>query len=1038
MANLDAKERKKLLQELLKGTNLQATIEQLDKELEILQEQAKWHKEIREGIENVNELLKDRRSFENAEVDLLKNILNIREKQYQIEKEAGANQTRLDQLKKENEAYFKLLKKTEQHLENIQNIAEVTESLLSTTLGLRENWKKTFSGTVVKSFMSVFSSAKKEMDEIGNIKGPDRIIDKFIRLKDLSSGIKKSFIEVGAGLIEGILPILEPGKILASLLDKIVESTIFYNTKLDTLTASLSKATGVGRQYMSTVIELTSTFQDGGQFLAQFGAGVDRISESLGALIESSSMFTALAKTQQMEFVATAAQLENVGISAQTTAKNFDVMTRGLGLIPKEASDLAKQMAKVAIKLQMPPKVLAEGFEQALSSLGAWGKQAPEIFMKVAAASKRTGVDIQSLLGLVNQFDTFEGAAEAAGRLNALLGGDFIQSVDLLYASEEERIALMQESIVQSGLYWDELDRFEKKAIAAALGIQDMNMANKLFSQGAKGYDRVADSLAMAGISQGELNEVLKSGSALWDKLVLIIEKFAIALRPVLEGLHGVADFMLGLSNEALILSTALAGIASLIVSGPLVRGLFSLKKRLFELVKPTKDITKSTLEDSEAIKKEADIAKLKGTIIDQLTDSETKVGKAVKASGKQHLKQTSIMNQSTFAAAKKRMATAALVASIGALAAGIGIAALGLSQLVKEMGKSKDSALNLIIGLGSLTTAIVVLLGTIATLGTSLAPLTVPMLGISAVLIGFGASFYLVGKSVESFGTGLEKIGKTVKEFSSDFKTNLGNLGSAISSIVQLAKEFDDVGLLVGTKMKSVGEGLTSLSAGMKDFAKAPVDFSSVFDQLDVDDGIKLGKFIDAIDDNMGWFASDTLTDVGTGLKSLHDGLQGWSKISTDVDFMMKDKNKFKILAQEIGNGLNEMDIILTKGLNVDLDSIQKVGSSLQNLQEGIRGFAFREEDIEALNKNFRSLSTTIGEGFKSMKSNIHMSGAEFLGKIGLAMKNLGEGVNILSFSTAQNFDPLRFHQFFDILENVLKDGQEIFKKGLIFLPVL
>ena len=39
----------------------------------------------------------------------------------------------------------------------------------------------------------------------------------------------------------------------------------------------------------------------------------------------------------------------------------------------------------------------------------------------LAIQSKRTGLEIQKILNLTDQFDTFEGAATAAGKLNSVL-----------------------------------------------------------------------------------------------------------------------------------------------------------------------------------------------------------------------------------------------------------------------------------------------------------------------------------------------------------------------------------------------------------------------------------------------------------------------------------------------------------------------------------------------------------------------------------------------------------------------------------------
>ena len=69
-----------------------------------------------------------------------------------------------------------------------------------------------------------------------------------------------------------------------------------------------------------------------------------------------------------------------------------------------------------------------------------------------------------------DRFDTFEGSAKAVGKLNALLGGPYLNSIDMLNASEDERLQMMKEGIEASGIIFSDLNKFEQKAIASAMG----------------------------------------------------------------------------------------------------------------------------------------------------------------------------------------------------------------------------------------------------------------------------------------------------------------------------------------------------------------------------------------------------------------------------------------------------------------------------------------------------------------------------------------------------------------------------------------
>ena len=102
--------------------------------------------------------------------------------------------------------------------------------------------------------------------------------------------------------------------------------------------------------------------------------------------------------------------------------------------------------------------------------------------MEKQKLSKVTGIETGKLIDIVSQFDTFEGAATAAGRLNAMLGGAYLNSVELMRASEEERIIILRRSLEMSGKTFDAMNRQEKLAYASAAGISDLNDASKLFN----------------------------------------------------------------------------------------------------------------------------------------------------------------------------------------------------------------------------------------------------------------------------------------------------------------------------------------------------------------------------------------------------------------------------------------------------------------------------------------------------------------------------------------------------------------------------
>ena len=147
-----------------------------------------------------------------------------------------------------------------------------------------------------------------------------------------------------------------------------------------------------------------------------------------------------------------------------------------------------------------------------LNYLPKWGKQEWIPSLELSAAAKATGLSVQELYGIVSQYDTFENASAAAGRLNMVLGGNLIDTYSLLSASEEERIALLQDALALSGQTFEDMDRFQRIEIADALGVS-LEQAAQLFQTTRGEVEKTAAELMYAGLTQEELEEKTRAAA---------------------------------------------------------------------------------------------------------------------------------------------------------------------------------------------------------------------------------------------------------------------------------------------------------------------------------------------------------------------------------------------------------------------------------------------------------------------------------------------------------------------------------------------
>jgi hypothetical protein len=282
------------------------------------------------------------------------------------------------------------------------------------------------------------------------------------------------------------------------------------------------------------------------------GVTVEGAADATAALYTQMSNFTKLGPDAQKELIQTTAGMEALGISSDTTAGLLDVAMNSLRMSQDEAKALSDDLAKLSIGLKLPAKELAEGFRNALPTLAAYGKGAIKVFKGLAAAAKATSISTQELMSIFgDSMDTFEGSTQAAGRLNALLGGNLVNSMELLYATEDERIQIVKQAMDATGRNFDMLDKYEKKAIAAAVGITDMNTANKLFGTSSEQLDHYTNSLDAMGVSQEDVAKAQQAGISITQKLTAIMDSFAVGVMPLLNLFNGFLDRVLKL-NDAL------------------------------------------------------------------------------------------------------------------------------------------------------------------------------------------------------------------------------------------------------------------------------------------------------------------------------------------------------------------------------------------------------------------------------------------------------------------------------------------------------
>jgi len=427
-----------------------------------------------------------------------------------------------------------------------------------------------------KNFLNAEKFAEKLSGELGGMLSITTRLDgtlygMFRKAQKEAGGLQQILKEVNLSMSDTF----STGNLLNSVFQKLKQSTIGVAYAQDSAIASFVRGTGAIGRYDEVI---TNVFND----VRRFGVEMGEASQAAQSLYSGMSAFSTVNSTVATELVRTVSLMNEFGISTDTSARAMDEMTRSLNMTAIEAAQTSVRLINMAESIGVPPARLMEELTSVAPRIAQWGDEMIDVFLELQGAAKATGVALGSLVGIASQFDTFEGAAEAAGRLNSMLGGPYLNAIEMLRASEGDRIRGLIQTIELTGRSWASMDRYTKMAIAASVNINNMSEANRIFGQSLSAYDAAqAAAMANAG-AQRELHERALAAKDVFEMLKAAVNSFAVAVRPAVIVLKGffeqlarVADFI---SEHPYLEKLVLATTAFVTIAGVVGSFAFAVK----------------------------------------------------------------------------------------------------------------------------------------------------------------------------------------------------------------------------------------------------------------------------------------------------------------------------------------------------------------------------------------------------------------------------------------------------------------------------
>lgn len=368
-----------------------------------------------------------------------------------------------------------------------------------------------------------------------------------------------------------------------NIFETIKKNSIDLFNNFDKAQASLAAATGQGDKFRGTLYEV-------GREGNLFGVSMDDAGKAIGAMVDQTSNFTSMSKATQASLALNVAKMEKLGVATSDSAAIFQNFNQALGMTADESMKMQTELAMAGVSIGVNAAKMTKDFNASLSTLMVYGRESVDVFKGIAAAAKAAGVETSTLLSIAGKFDTFSGAAEGAGKLNALLGTQ-LSTTEMLMATEDERIRMLVESVQSQGVAFQDMDRFTQKAIANAAGITDMAEANRIFGMSLDAYDENERKLNASADAQKKLDDAVAKTVPVMDQFKKLGAELVVALEPFLEtlesGAKALTDFFKSMDTEDKeMLSSVISIFAGLILITPVIKGFLGAMK-LFSFLMP-------------------------------------------------------------------------------------------------------------------------------------------------------------------------------------------------------------------------------------------------------------------------------------------------------------------------------------------------------------------------------------------------------------------------------------------------------------------
>mgnify|MGYP003645127614 FL=1 len=456
---------------------------------------------LRGELEALNETGVKQRQAVQAQINDLRTLINTEQKRADMGAQAAAA----------IQEQIRLLGELKAQVFSLNDAYDVQRQRIRGLMGINESWKSSTVGVMAKiiaegkGVTAAFAAITTEMQ--GAVSRSEMFTSSVMKMQELSGGA----------------------------LAGITKQTYDVGIAMDQAQVSLARTTGASREYAQMIVSIEGD-------LNTFGVTMEQAGRAVGSLYSGMSSFTQLAPSTRQEVASSVAFLQTMGIAAEDSARNLEIMTRSMGLTGTQAANLNQQMFTAAQELGISTTKMLGDFGSIGPQLIKFGQEATRVYINLQSVAKNTGIEISRLLSITEQFDRFDSAAESVGRLNAILGGPYLNTIQMVTTTDPtERLQMMAAAVKDAGMTFDSMSYYMRQATASAMGLQDVNEL-AMIMRGR--MDLLGSSTNRSAADIEKMMQETQRYNSVADEMRQVMRQMAIAFEPFIGYLKSALNFL--------------------------------------------------------------------------------------------------------------------------------------------------------------------------------------------------------------------------------------------------------------------------------------------------------------------------------------------------------------------------------------------------------------------------------------------------------------------------------------------------------------